>query len=546
MLILSRAWLALMPGLAGAASLSQARLRGAAGHQEIVSVALHEGAQGLNFDLFHPQLPQITAKEETSTSVPVIHLPADREDDEKVAADAILEMFPQDLLENNKRVRPVDVKIIEHDGYIDYEIEFVELPDYYDYYDEDYNFGEKIEEQTTTTTESSTSPNSNTPEITFVNLLKKARNKHRQRQRAIEKQVMDVGSSDLRSDNAKLTETDQENFISHINRLDKTSPPSKLVSSTPVPRQVVQNSGRTGRSTTTAKPEPSEVTDPYGQHETSFYETTTATELATTFEILSASPEYSEIPRSSFSQLDKIDEEGVPTTSTNPQSDYFEYSDDFLGSDSQPHLSVYSSQDAARSEAVTEAADLPETESHTMGSYSERIPKKIDSKGGSAQLISKTKDKDLDTGGQYTEVNPGQYHETNPGQYHEVNPGQDYEVNPGQYHETNPGQYHEVNPGQDYEVNPGQYHEVNPGQYRLEDKDIQVSVDDNREDDSRTYDVRANAGDFIIGEVGRIDISSGQTLEGVRYTALESEVDYEKIKEILEMYFGARTTSQKK
>ena len=111
-----------------------------------------------------------------------------------------------------------------------------------------------------------------------------------------------------------MTDTDQENFISHINRLDKPSPPSKLVSSTPVPRQVVQNSGRTGRSTTTAKPEPSEVTDPYGQHETSFYETTTATELATTFEILSASPEYSEIPRSSFSQLDKIDEEvRIPT-----------------------------------------------------------------------------------------------------------------------------------------------------------------------------------------------------------------------------------------
>ena len=33
-----------------------------------------------------------------------------------------------------------------------------------------------------------------------------------------------------------------------------------------------------------------------------------------------------------------------------------------------------------------------------------------------------------------------------------------------------------------------------------------------REDDSRTYDVRANAGDFIIGEVGRID-GDGQTLE---------------------------------
>ena len=29
-------------------------------------------------------------------------------------------------------------------------------------------------------------------------------------------------------------------------------------------------------------------------------------------------------------------------------------------------------------------------------------------------------------------------------------------------------------------------------------------------------------------------------LQGVRYTAVESEVDYEKIKEILQRYFGAR------
>ena len=137
------------------------------------------------------------SQEETSTTVPVIHLPADKEDDEKVAADAILEMFPQDLLENNKKVKPVNVKIIEHDGYIDYEIEFVELPDYYnyDYYIEDYDFGKKVEEElTTTTTESSTSSNPNTPEITFVNLLKKARNKHRQRQLENENNV----PSDLR------------------------------------------------------------------------------------------------------------------------------------------------------------------------------------------------------------------------------------------------------------------------------------------------------------------------------------------------------------
>ena len=141
------------------------------------------------------------SQEETSTTVPVIHLPADREDDEKVAADAILEMFPQDLLENNKKVRPVDVKIIEHDGYIDYEIEFVELPDYYDYedyYGQDYDFGQKVEEElelTTTTTESSTSPDPKTPELTFVNLLKKARNKHRQIQRENSNSNL---SSDLR------------------------------------------------------------------------------------------------------------------------------------------------------------------------------------------------------------------------------------------------------------------------------------------------------------------------------------------------------------
>ena len=40
-----------------------------------------------------------------------------------------------------------------------------------------------------------------------------------------------------------------------------------------------------------------------------------------------------------------------------------------------------------------------------------------------------------------------------------------------------------------------------------------------RDDYSRTYDVRANAGDFIIGEVGRIDINSGQTLE-VRFLSI--------------------------
>ena len=89
----------------------------------------------LNYNCLHFK------EEETSTvSVPVIHLPAweDEQEDglEKVAAGALLDMFPQDLLEHSNKVRPVNVKIIEHDGYIDYEIEFVELEDYYDYLDE--------------------------------------------------------------------------------------------------------------------------------------------------------------------------------------------------------------------------------------------------------------------------------------------------------------------------------------------------------------------------------------------------------------------------
>ena len=38
-----------------------------------------------------------------------------------------------------------------------------------------------------------------------------------------------------------------------------------------------------------------------------------------------------------------------------------------------------------------------------------------------------------------------------------------------------------------------------------------------RDNESRIYNVRANAGDFIIGEAGRID-NSGQTLEVENYS----------------------------
>lgn len=146
-----------------------------------------------------------------------------------------------------------------------------------------------------------------------------------------------------------------------------------------------------------------------------------------------------------------------------------------------------------------------------LSSSPERRPKRIRTDGGEDEQGVVGKD--------------GMIHS---GQYHEVNPGQYGEVHPGQYHEQNPGQYHEVNPGQ--------YHEVHPGQVDVES----VKVDFQHRSKDRIYNVQASAGDFILGEVGRID-NSGQTLQGVRYTAVEGEVDEARITEILNRYFGART-----
>ena len=123
------------------------------------------------------------SQEETSYAVPVIHLPGEETDDdiEKVAADAILSMFPQDLLENNKKVRPVDVKIIEHDGYIDYEIEFIELAEYYDDYGSDNSDSLQIKDKNTAT-EKPENEVLSPPELTFVDLLMEARKQHRMKE----------------------------------------------------------------------------------------------------------------------------------------------------------------------------------------------------------------------------------------------------------------------------------------------------------------------------------------------------------------------------
>merc|ERR550519_87555 len=64
---------------------------------------------------------------ETDSTVPVIHLPDSQS--EKVLSNDYLDMFPEDLLDSGKSVKPIDIKIIEKPDYIDYEIEFVEIGD---------------------------------------------------------------------------------------------------------------------------------------------------------------------------------------------------------------------------------------------------------------------------------------------------------------------------------------------------------------------------------------------------------------------------------
>merc|ERR1712173_444183 len=88
------------------------------------------------------------------------------------------------------------------------------------------------------------------------------------------------------------------------------------------------------------------------------------------------------------------------------------------------------------------------------------------------------------------------------------------------------GQYrnHEDSYSEEYEVN-------------------NVKVDFDPQDNHKTYTVEAKAGDFIIGEVGKIDVNNGQTLEGVRYTALDGEVSQRRISQILERFFGTRSGS---
>merc|ERR1719244_1036293 len=152
------------------------------------------------FDLFYPELPGLSSAKKFTTEVPVIHLPEieKSKSHEKTNAEVYLEMFPQDLLDSNKKIKPIDVRIIEHDDFIDYEIEFVELSEeQFNEYESDTTVDEgddknsvskpksdltKIE--ATTQRIATTVPISTSTKVTaatFVDLLRRARRKHRKR-----------------------------------------------------------------------------------------------------------------------------------------------------------------------------------------------------------------------------------------------------------------------------------------------------------------------------------------------------------------------------
>ena len=136
------------------------------------------------------------------------------------------------------------------------------------------------------------------------------------------------------------------------------------------------------------------------------------------------------------------------------------------------------------------------------------------------------------------EVLSGQYHEQNPGQYHEVNPGQYHEVNPGQYHEVNPGQYHEVNPGQ-YDADMYATDDSQEPSQQQQPEDVKVEVEE-AGSGRRVYNVQQQVDDFIIGEFGTLSDTNGETLQGVRYTALADSpgVDPQLIFDTLQKFFS--------
>jgi len=424
--------------------------------------------------------------------------------------------------------------VIEHDDFIDYEIEFLDMDaEGEEYMYEYYTMEEDNEEESGTSTGFG---------IAFMDLLERAKKQHRGE--VVIPEVAELPKGVQEVPEVTLVTTEKPEEVTEVGEGVTTRALAR------VRQGVSRASGRhRGRSTTSPKPEQggfrprtktyhpttqqtttgaaTEKMETTSRHrETTESKPETTTEISETIEEtterVEAStmsmmyPDLAEQPRSApltpeapagsitaepeISETTTLaDNEGsVMTTVTPTTSPTTTETTAFTTTEWRMDVDVEEGEE----EGATESSMYPER-------VPERRPKKITSSGVVDQSIASESGVILS------------------GQYHELNPGQYREVNPGQYHEENPGQYHEVNPGQ--------YHEEHPGQVSVES----VKVDFQHSQNTRVYNVQASAGEFILGEVGRID-NYGQTLQGVRYTAVEGQVDEARITDILNRYFGAR------
>merc|ERR1711935_370198 len=150
--------------------------------------------------------------------------------------------------------------------------------------------------------------------------------------------------------------------------------------------------------------------------------------------------------------------------------------------------------------------------------------------------------------GKYHEVNPGQYNEISPGQYHEINPGQYAEVHPGtqnlnELEKSIPERPEELQPQSRGFESPAPLRTADQSQAIVKKKPVKQSLNDvqvevKQTENTKIYNVQSKVDKFIIGEYGTISKESGQTLQGVRYTALaDVSVDPNLIYETLIKFF---------
>ena len=580
-------------------------------------------------------------------------------DGKGVSDDDYLALFPKEVLQSNAQFKPVNIRVVEHEDFIDYELDFVEEgtpvedKQVHPRRVDDEAFGAKVANGFADSTEKpmTTIPISPTVAVTFANLLERARKRHRQIMQQEQDQKEDNSSEpedlvpaaaslvrgggggpttpmtprkeDLvfvtsSSSTTTTTVSPRARRIMVTTQRPKTPPTTKLlrfrspVSKSSDVQQEEEEDGRAGSekerrrnlfvsnrrrrkffreqqqsrntfrvqqrfprprayipSTQSTPPPPTTSTTTSSTTTTTTATTTTVTPFPSTRvftnvqtasalvvtsnvtstrivtkSVLPETPFTTEAPiiettwepMKESAQIENEEpetpfttEEPIIWTTWEPEKEVPEQeekieekSEDYFEQENESTFPPAAATWEPEKENDPAAMFVGEDSNELKGSAN-RIPR----------IIEPHWDQVLDK-----QIHSGQYHEINPGQYHEMHPGQYHEVTPGQYLEQTPGQYHEIHPGQ--------YHEINPGQPQLQvegtttpvDPQLQVEIEVERSGDRRVYNVQSKVDEFIIGEYGTISDNNGQTLQGVRYTAIDdSSVDPNLIYETIKNFF---------